>query len=310
MIGDTGQIPYRFVAVQTPGSLLLHSQPTSLMSRLNLAEHFNVEAKNRIWFDYRHLSGAVELIPQADRSRAVDRFTVGAERKISVASSLEFRLPVFHQISSSQPGGEAKTEIGNISLTYKMMFFRTADLTFGGGLAVVCPTAEDWRYSDAGLKATYDNKAINLIPYLGVLWHPNISTFGQLLVQADIPVSKNTLQQNNQSLSVREPSLLRAGVQLGRWLYRNEKGRQSCRLGGFLEVNYVAALDDPADIALSSTGTLFLSGSTKSKTQVLTVGGGIPIQFGKLSMTNAIIAPISNDRAFSVAYDFSLCRRF
>ena len=307
MIGDTGRIPYRFIAVPNGGPLFMQSQPTFLMSRLNLAEHFNLEAKNRIWFDYRHLNNAIEWNPGNGRSRAVDSFTIGLEKKISAASSVEFRLPVYNQLSSGQPGGNTGTELGNVSLVYKYMVFRTQDYTFGGGLAVVCPTAEDWRYSDAGFTATYKNAAVNLVPYLGVLWHPGSTTFGQLLVQADIPISKNTLQFDDQSFDVREQSLVRVGLQLGRWFYRNEKGRQSCRLGSFLEFSYTAALDTPATLPLK---TDVLLGTTKNKPQMMTLGGGIPVQFGKLSIVNAIVAPIGNDRSSSVAYNFSLNRRF
>ena len=306
MVGDTGRIPYHLITVSSGASLFVQSQPTFLMSRLNVAEHFNLEAKNRIWLDYRHLSNGIEWDPGSGRSGAVDCFTVGVEKKISAASSVEFRLPVYNQLSSRQPGGGDDAELGNISLAYKYMIFRSQDYTFGGGMAVVCPTAENWRYSTSGLTATYKNGAINLVPYLGVLWHPGSSTFGQLLVQADIPVSKNTLQFDGQSFDVREQSLVRIGLQLGRWFYRNEKGRQSCRLGGFVEFNYAAALDN--SVAQSYTDVLL--GSAKNKPQMMTLGAGIPVQFGKLSIVNAIIAPIGNDRSFSVAYDFSLNRRF
>ena len=313
MTGDTGGIPYRFIAVSNNSSLFEQSQPTFVMSRLNLVEHFNLEAKNRVWFDYRHLSDGVEWNPVAGRSRAVDHFTVGLEKKLSTVSSLEFRLPIINQLSSGQPNGGESAEIGNLSLTYKYMFLRTQDFTFGGGLAVVCPTAENWSYAVPNVKATYKNGAVNLIPYWGVLWHPDDAAFGQLLLQADIPVSKNSLQLDHRSLDVREPSLFRAGLQLGRWFYRNEKGRQSCRLGGFVEVNYTAAFDNSSFVVIPSVGnpanglTLF---STKNKPQVLTLGGGIPVQFGKLSIINALVAPIADNRSFSIAYDFSLCRRF
>ena len=313
MVGDTGGIPCRFIAVLNNASLIGQSQPTFLMSRLNLAEHFNLEAKNRIWFDYRHLNDAVEWTPADGRSRAIDRFMIGVEKKISNVSSLEFRLPIINQLSSGQPHGGENAEIGNVSLTYKYMFLRTRDFTFGGGLAVVCPTAENWRYTKPPFLATYKNETVNLIPYWGVLWHPDDQTFGQLLVQADIPVSKNTVQLDHRSLDVREPALFRTGLQLGRWFYRNEKGRQSCRLGGFVEVGYTAALDNSALVIMPSAndpanGLILLS--TKNKPQVLTLGAGIPVQFGKLSIVNAVVAPVTNDRSFSVAYDFSLGRRF
>jgi hypothetical protein len=201
-------------------------------------------------------------------------------------------------------------EIGNISLTYKRMFICTKKWTLGGGVAVVCPTAENWRYSDQDATATYVNAAVNVVPYLGALWHPNDSTFGQLLVQSDIPVSPNTVRLDGLSRNVSEQPLLRAGAQLGRWFYRNDTGRQSCRLGGFLEVNYTGALDNAVRVNMVSTGNQLLLGATRQQTHLVTVSGGIPVQFGKLSISNAVIVPVTSDRTFSIAYDFSLGRRF
>lgn len=321
MVGDAGWLPQRFVGFydRVNDSALYHSAPTIMMSRLNVAEHFNAEVRDRFWVDYRHMNNSVRAGHGTRASRkyesdGLDQFTFGLEKKFFGCSSFELRVPLVNQYDSSfslAEYGKRSAEIGNISVVFKYLFTRNENFSFAGGVGMTFPTASDWKVDGAG--ASLENKAYTLVPYLGVQWHPNDSTFGHGLVQVDIPVSKNELHYDGRVAEVEDQSILRVGFQVGRWFYRNERGMHSCRLGGFFELDYSLALDNAENavmIGYNRNGALFY-GSNKGKPESLNLVAGVPILFGQLSLTNAVILPMtSNDRQFSVAYCFSAGRRY
>ncbi|MDR2441271.1 MAG: hypothetical protein LBE12_18065 [Planctomycetaceae bacterium] len=317
MVGDNTWISGRSVGVTLPEQKqsVFFSVPTLLLSRLNLAEHFNAEIKKRIWFDYRQLNNATSINATNFRnSRAVNQFTFGFETCLSTCSSIEVRVPFFEQFTSKQLGlpnnqsAGSATELGNLSLIFKYLLLRSNEFTFSGGLGVVFPTAENWRLSNAMLK----NKAYYLVPYLGLQWHPSENLFGHFLVQTDISVSENELRFNNNKVNINESTIVRLSWQLGRWFYRNELGSYSCRLGGFLELDWTITTDhaDNRKIADNDEDNVFVS-STANKPKPLNIVMGLPVMFGQLTITNAVILPITNNnRSFSAGYDFSLSRCF
>ncbi|MDR0705746.1 MAG: hypothetical protein LBF88_12255 [Planctomycetaceae bacterium] len=314
MVGDTSWTSGRFVGVTSQEKTAFFSVPTALLSRLNLAEHFNAETKNRFWFDYRWLNNATSVnVADFRKSRTADQFTFGLETSLSRCLSVEVRVPVINQFASKQSGllnsqfNESATEMGNLSLIFKYLLSRSREFTFSGGIGVVFPTAKDWRLPNVLL----ENKSYYLVPYLGLQWHPNENLFGHFLVQTDISVSDNQLRFGNEKLNIDESTIVRLGWQLGRWFYRNELGSHLCRLGGFLELDWTLTTGraDTGQI-LHDSENVFV-GSIKNKPQSFNIVIGIPVLFGQLAMTNAVILPLTNhDRTFSVGYDFSLSRRF
>ncbi|MDR1270349.1 MAG: hypothetical protein LBK82_12575 [Planctomycetaceae bacterium] len=313
MIGDAAWIPGRSVCVTSQEQSAFFSAPTLLLSRLNLAEHFNAEIKNRIWFDYRRINNATSInATDFRKSRTVDQFTFGLETSLNRCSSVEVRIPLFNQFASKQfeiPNRSAgsATELGNLSLIFKHLLARSNELTFSGGIGVVFPTAENWRLSNAMLK----NETYYLVPYFSLQWHPNEDFFGHFLVQTDVPISGNKLRFSDEMLTINESTIVRLGWQLGRWFYRNELGSHSCRLGGFLELDWTITTNQADNGQISDDwGNVFIR-STINKPQPLHIVMGIPVLFGQLTITNAVILPITdNHRSFSVCYDFSLSRRF
>jgi hypothetical protein len=315
MTGDAAWTSGRFVAVTSQEkTAAFFSIPTALLSRLNLAEHFNAEIKNRFWFDYRRLNNATSVnVADFRKSRTVDQFTFGLETSLSRYLSVEVRVPVINQLASKQSGflknqfDDHATEMGNLSLVFKHLLSRSHEFTFSGGIGVVFPTAKDWRFPNVLL----ENESYYLVPYLGLQWHPNKNLFGHFLVQTDIPVSANQLRFGNERLNIDEATMVRLGWQLGRWFYRNELGSHSCRLGGFLELDWTLTTDHADTGKILHDSETALVGSIKNRPKLLNIVIGIPVLFGQLTMTNAVILPLTNhDRTFSVGYDFSLSRRF
>lgn len=328
MLGDAAWMRGRFVELAFPNSgstnndlRLKQSSPIALLSRLNVAEHFNGEVRDRIWFDYRHLNNTSTLEVEgvdgfSGRNRAVDQFTFGFEKQLGQYSSLELRVPFFNQMDSvtkSTAFGDTSTEFGNLSLIYKLALMETNSYAFITGMGLTFPTAKDWEFDDIDVK--FRNKTYYLVPYFGVQWRPRSSSFGHFIVQVDIPLSSNELTGGAENVKVKEQNILRAGLQLGRWFFQSGQGPRRCRLGGFVELDYSAVTKNSGDEVTSHVagplGNYIYAGSGKNNAQTLNFVTAMPIQFGRLSMTHSIILPLrNNEKQFSAAYNFSLSQRF
>jgi hypothetical protein len=284
------------------------ASPTMLLSRPNVVEHFNADVQNRIWADYRHWNNAVSFEQKSrafdQKSRAVEQYSFGLEKKILEGTSLELRIPLFYQYGAKQNDGTRSVKLGNMTVFAKQMLHQEPRWTFVGGVGSSFPTAADWRPGVGILK----NKVYYLVPFLGVQWHPNHCTFGHFIVQADVPVSKNELVFGSERVKVAGQHVLRTGVQLGRWIYCADHDKPPCRFGVFAEIDYAAVTDKTA-YWTETSGSMYVSAF--SRKSALTAAVGMPMVFGKLTCTNAVILPMSdNSRPFSAAYNFSLSRQF
>jgi len=277
------------------------AMPTMLLTRANVAEHFNADVQNRIWVDYRHWNDAVSF---NGNSSAVEQFSFGLERRFLQRNSVELRVPLIHQFASLGQPMDMSTELGNISLFLKRVLRQNSRWTISGGVGTTLPTAEDWRDNGG---ARLKNKAYDFVGFFGAQWHPNNKTFGHFVVQTDMPIAKNELVVGGTSQKVSGQQIMRTGVQLGRWLYRIDQDNRSCRLGAFAEVNYAVAIDGSPGV---TNGTYHVSPLNSGKS-MLTTAVGVPMVFGKLTCTNSFIMPISEgNRPFSVGYSISLTRLF
>ena len=289
-------------SVGATNSTVSFTSPTMLLTRPNVIERFNAEVQNRIWADYRHWNNVVFL---NNKSRAVEQFSFGLEKKLLRRSSVELHVPVISQFASRQTANDFATsvELGNVSVLAKQVFFRGSRWTFSGGIGTTLPTAEDMRVPTVSFRLK--NNAYYLTSFLGAQWHPNDRTFGHFVVQTDIPIEKNELIFNTDSVKVSGQQVIRTGVQLGRWIYRVDDSKRSCRLGAFAEVDYAVVTDGSP---LYDLNGVYVSALDSGKS-TLTAAVGVPMVFGKLTCTNAFILPISgNDRPFSVCYSFALSR--
>jgi len=298
MIGGSAWFTGHYV--QADG--LTFTLPTMLLSRPNVAERFNAGVQNRIWADYRHWNNAVSL---DGRSRAVEQFAFGLEMQLLRSSSVEVRVPVISQFASKQATDTfaSSVELGNVAVFVKQVLCQDSRWTISGGVGATLPTAEDWR---APTSVRLKNNAYNLVPFLGVQWHPNGDTFGHFVVQADFPIAKNELVDTFRE-RVDGQQVIRTGIQLGHWIYRVGHGRHSSRFGAFAEVNYAVVTGGSSWQELD---TCYVS-ALDSRKSTLTAALGMPMVFDKLTCTNSLILPISgSDRPFSVGYSFSLSRVF
>ncbi|MDR1485185.1 MAG: hypothetical protein LBT09_10220 [Planctomycetaceae bacterium] len=300
----------------------LHISPNMFLSRPDISTHFNAETRSRVWADFRQFNNAAAtaiILPNGNaivHDRTINLFTFGFERRIGMQTSLEIRVPLLYQFDSDAAFSNAwrnlhragSSELGNITLSTKYVFARTKKITLAAGLGVALPTADDW--SVTNFDAAIENKAYNIVSFLAAQWHPNDSTFGHLFFQADIPASKNEIRFGELKSKIEESQILQIGVQLGRWFYRNEYGMYSCRIGGFVEIDYAVAVNSADNVFIVKDNNFIGVNSTENKPDNLNFTAGLPITVGQLSVNNAVIVPLSNNRQFSIAYNFSICRKF
>ncbi|MDR0326923.1 MAG: hypothetical protein LBI05_01365 [Planctomycetaceae bacterium] len=282
--------------------------PTMLLTRPNVVEHFNASTQNRIWADYRHWNNAVSYsntVTSSTESRAVEQFSFGAEKRLTKRGSVEVRVPLIYQFASNQADTATAVELGNISAYLKHAIQRGPRWTFCGGIGATFPTAEDWQPVGGG---RLKNNAYYLVSFLGAQWNPNLTTFGQFVVQADMPIEKNELVAGGMSVKVAGQQVIRTGIQLGRWIYRSDYGKRPCRFGAVAEVNYAVVTEGSAQVP--ATGPVYVS-DCRSSESTLTAAVGMPMVFGKLTCSNSLILPIEGgNHPFSVGYHFSLSRQF
>ena len=304
MIGSSAWINGYYVSTNTPPTDF--ALPTMLLTRPNVVEHFNAGVQNRIWADYKHWNNAVSM---NNVSRGVEQFSFGLEKQMMKSNSVELRLPLLYQFGSGFPDDSTgSVELGNASVMMKQVLINRARWTISCGGGVSLPTAENWRpFAGASLK----NDAYYLVSFLGAQWHPNSTTFGHFVVQADMPIEKNKLVFNGQSTKVSGQQVIRTGVQFGRWIYRTDHGKRPCRVGLFAEVDYAVVTEGSGLEGFSdNTRNIYVS-EFNSQQSSLTAAVGMPMVFGKLTCANALILPMSGSRnPFSVGYNFSLSRQF
>ena len=274
--------------------------PTMLLTRPNVVERFNASVQNRIWADYRHWNHAVSL---GSESRAVEQFSFGLEAQVLRQSSVELRVPLISQFSSKQMGNTS-VELGNVSVFTKQVLCQNARWTISGGMGATLPTAEDWRASNG---ARLKNNAYYLVSFLGIQWHPNNNTFGQFVLQTDMPMEKNELIFGTARQKIDGQQVIRTGLQLGHWIYRADHDNRPCRLGTFAEINYAVITDGSPLYHLNGVDV----SAFETQKSTLTAAVGMPMIFGKLTCTNSLFMPISGSRRpFSVGYGFSLSQQF
>ena len=310
-----------------------YSQPVPLpafhLTRLNMAEKFNAQVQNRVYVDWRYFSGAGSLSFNGDeKSLNASNATFEFERKVGQNSSLELRIPVLYNLDSGQQltatstGLTNATKLGNMSLVYKQVLRRTHRVTYTGGLGMNTPTAKSYDYSfnlgnETG-RIQIGNDIWRLTPYIGFQWHPNRYAFGQFLTQIDVPLSQSNVTAefdgDSEYGKFYDQTILRINGSIGRWFYRNERASYLTAVGGMLEFHYSQTLNNACDRAVWTTGSNGFTGvsavSTLDRSDVLNMVAGLPLEFGKTTVMNALTIPLGDQRYFTTEYNLSVSRRF
>lgn len=333
--------PNRSVSAQMP-------TPISSLTYLNMAENYNGEVQNRIYFDYRHfhniggysITDTYQGNEYIARNYNMDRFTIGFEKTLGRWASIEFRLPIVRQMGTELGGSlsnisepEYDSEIGNISLIFKRVLYRTSKLSYTAGFGLNLPTAPDSDYyladgSNYSMEARLENNACRLLPYFSVQWRPSDRVFGHLLAQFDFRLNRNEITMRsayidnggsihyNRSTTgkISDPSMLRLNASIGRWFHVNERAEFLNRMGAVFEFHYSVNLNSMKDQSISQElgSALFncMYSADKKHAHVINLVAGLPMQLGKTTVTPAISVPITDARYFSTEFSLQVNRRF
>ncbi|MCA9124004.1 MAG: hypothetical protein H6822_13075 [Planctomycetaceae bacterium] len=272
---------------------------------VKISENYSPQPRNRIYGTYHYFDDAID-----GSFGDVNRYAFGVEHLLwDNRSSFELRIPFAHTLASDQlddPVNSKDTEFGNITMLFKTAVWTNERALVSTGLGVAVPTADDvrlFRPADRRLILEVQNRAVHLLPFLGVVTTPTEQLFVQSFMQLDIdtagnPARGDLMAMNLQPLGVvQDPTLLFLDLSVGYWL-RNDPSR--AWLTGFApitELHYATTLND-ADLIMQSG---FLIGDLSRRYDILDVTFGLHCQIKeRYSLRPGLVIPLRNgdDRQF------------
>lgn len=272
---------------------------------VKISENFSPQPRNRFYATYHFFNDAID-----GSFGDVNRYAFGFEKLFGGGRwSFELRATFAHTLASDQlddPINSKDTEFGNMTMLIKKTIVADERKLVSAGLGVTVPTAEDvrlFRPMDRRLILEVENRAVHLLPFLGVLWTPNDDWFIQGFSQLDIdtggnPVHGDLMAMNLRPLGVvQDPTVLFLDGSVGYWVCRDSDRPWITGLAPVLELHYATTISD-SDIVQRDG---FLVGDLTRRYDVLAVTCGMHFELkNQLSVRPGIVAPLRNgdDRQF------------
>ncbi|MDB5339271.1 MAG: hypothetical protein JWN70_4890, partial [Planctomycetaceae bacterium] len=290
------------------------------VGRLKIAENTSPMPRDRVFFNY----SSFQNVPLTQGGLSVNRFTPGFEKTFNEGTaSIEFRAPFATTLSSNVSAtgisdGD-KLEFGDISLTYKSLFYRDDDLAFSGGMQVGLPTADpvNINLSDGTTIVRIKNQTVHLMPFVGALYTPDDRLFAQAFLQFDVAANGNDVLANldltklKRVGSVQDTTYTYLDLSVGYWTYLADD--QEAYLSGIapmFELHYNQSLQS-GDVIRA--GNNFQLGSFGSNFSVVNAVIGTTFQFGPSSaLTMGYAVPLGggNDQQFDGEFRVFFNKRF
>lgn len=249
MLGDS-YISLTNVAYTVGGNAILTTVPYG--GRYKCADNTGPVPTNRVSFQYKHYHNALQgqgltggLLTASNGQ--IDSYTLGVEKAfLDNWASLEVRVPFYGGSLIDPAAGRtaiSSPSFGNLSFILKVLWSRSADFAWGGGLGVDVPTASNVSGWDG---FQYDQQAVYLAPFVAFLGTPNDDWWYQGVVQFSFASGSNAMSRsalNLPPLSARfhEQDLVFVTLNGGAWLFRNRINGTG--LAAITELNYTATLD-------------------------------------------------------------------
>jgi len=282
--------------------------------------------QNRVFFNYNLFSNAAQDVNL--NVRDVNRFTFGAERTfLDDLCSLEFRVPFTAGVDATQIQGinTDGAEFGNLSLTFKALFFERCNWAASGGLAMIFPTADDAELfgSDTDIQSTFTNDSFFLQPFLGVNYRSRDPLFFQFFTAANFDTSGSQLTIDGGGTffpgfspgpltdRVFTQSLLFVDFSAGYWIYRPRcKCRGITGIAPMVELHYTTTMDE-IDLPGFQMGANVFARDLRSDQLNLTCG--LLVKLGcRTALRVAGVAPLreGRDRTFDSEVSAQLVRNY
>ncbi len=298
--------------------------------RFKIVEGESPLPTDRVFFDYNSFQNALQDVQ--NQSRNLDRFTFGVEKTFRDGLwSVELRAPLSGDYNSSQslsPGASlSDTEFGDLSMAVKRFLIRREHFKVSAGLGIVFPTGQDWTVADSSgtIDIKVRNEAVHVQPFLGAAWEPNDRLFCLAFTQADFDTHGNTVLMRGVSTApdlspvgiFQEQSLLFLDLNIGYWIYRNDKATWLTGIAPAVELHYATTMQDE-DLVSGPVGSIGAGNPQDGpvgagRRDVLDLTGGLYFQLGRCSMlTVAAVAPLKTgvNREYDSEFIVQFNRKF
>ena len=339
-VQDVELLPYPWEEVLHAEPIMMSSTPSMYLTALNMAENFNAEVQDRVYFDLRFFGGAQGFgsrkmnddgVSTADLARA----TMGFEKTfLQKRCSLELRIPVIMTMNSNAVderiiGSTQGNQVGNISVIFKHVFQKGHSFTLSRGIGINLPTAPGIHMTyahsrDNVVEGFIDNAKVSFVPFIGGSWQSQDSqSFGHGVAQLDVAVGKNRMRfydttwngtRDEYRTALHESILARFNFGGGRWLIDWQDEDSRFKFGVMAECHYTANVDKLGSRNIggrvSDNKNQFSATATKGTWQMIDLVFGLPMQTRRTAFMPFITTPITSTRYFDVEGGFTFDVRF
>jgi hypothetical protein len=295
--------------------------------RLKVADQNKAIPVDRAFFHYNHFRGATDVrrsdgianqITQIDSGHA-DRFTLGLERTFCCEqASVELRLPFSASADySSQDFSMDSGDIGNLSIILKKLWVETDTRAISYGMGIVTPTGSGVSGSLPYLNADFqiENRAVDVVPFIGVVGSPTDRFFYHGFMQLDIPLGGNRIIMQDGGgttyADMNDQTVFSFDMSGGYWFYQHSCCEGVTGLAGTIELHVNASTND-ADF-VSFPGSLPDFGMRTAEIENTNVTVGLHAAFANQTVVRFGVAlPLSEQdwRFFSSEYLLSVQRQY
>ncbi|MGF1581034.1 MAG: hypothetical protein ACFCD0_16845 [Gemmataceae bacterium] len=284
-----------------------------VVGRVALSDDFNPIPIDRFIFNFDYFQNASLTAGGWD----LYRYTLGFERTFfNGLASVELRFPFAATLNSDiEIGAEStNTEFGNARMLFKLLIYQDQRFAVAGGIGLTFPTGDDTRVFglDGEPLVEFNNEAIPLTPYIGVLYTPNKRCSLQSYVAFDVDPNGNPVFANLDNAGLRQvgrisgPTNWQSSTQFSYLFVQNDDPQSNCQaLGPFVEFHYRSILEEP-DVIRSGS---FVIGDSLIGRQEMNLATGVTARFrNRFLLSAGIVIPLGGeeDRTF----DFQAGIRF
>lgn len=299
---------------QVQNYILPVGNPGDIVGRVRVQDNNSALPQDRVYFDYNYFHNA----RFSTNGFGVNRIVPGVEKTfLDGMGSVEVRVPMAVTLNSEttfgQPIDTSNYEMGNLTITPKLLLWSSEEELFAAGVGVSLPTADD---IDVVNLLKISNDSVHLIPYLAYLYTPKRTDyFVHAFLTCDFDTQGNNVQANVSGSGLEDigvyndQTLISASASLGKFFYRNHS--RSARIEAMAwttELHYTSTVTN-ADFI--QAGAFQVGNAQGSDLNLLNGTLGAHAKLQKSTVTAGYTVPInSNERLFDGEFRLFINRPF
>lgn len=288
--------------------------PGDIVGRVRIQDNNSALPQDRLYFDYNYFHNA----RFSSNGFGVNRIVPGIEKTVlGGMGSIEVRVPMAVTLNSEMSFGApidtSNFEMGNVTITPKLLLWSSDEELFAAGMGVALPTADDLNFVNL---LRVDNDSVHLIPFLAYLYTPRQSDyFVHAFLTCDFDTRGNDVQANVtgnglESIGVyNDQTLVSASGSVGKFFYRNNS--RSARVKAMAwttELHYTSTVTN-ADFI--TAGAFQVGPESGANLNLLNGTVGAHARLQKSTVTAGYTVPInSNERLFDGEFRLFINRPF